>query len=186
MGNRLHLKGKDRVSFMQILDLVRKDKELSSKVNKFKVGLNAKGDNYLITNELGEKVSKLRLDEVYYLIQAKLGVSLDYLDFVNILKTRIIESLTEEEKQLLENEERVANSPSNFLEGNTERLTNSINQLDVPYFRTETICDLIKEVLGQEISVHDPRVSKFLEEMGYVKIRKRIEGKQIRVWAKGN
>lgn len=171
---------------MDILELLRKDEDLKPKIDNFKIGLNAKGDNYLITNTLGEKISKFRLDEVYYLIQAKLAISLDYLDFINILRTRIHENLTEEEKELLDNEERVANNPSNFLLGNTEDLENKINSLDVPYFKTETICELIKELFNQSFSVHDPRISKFLEKLGYVKIRKRIDGKQVRVWAKTN
>lgn len=182
--NNLNCKVRRRISYTEIMTALTNSDSFKNKISNLTIGINNDGSNQIITDKEGNRITNLKLSSIYYFIKSDLGINLTYIDFIDILKTLLFKELDEETLELLENEEISKSTNIPFLNGREEEIANSLNSIEETYLRTETICEIIKAHLGLDISIHDNRLPTFLKDLGYRKIRKRIEGKQLRVWVK--
>lgn len=185
--NYTHYRIKNRPSYSEMLKRLREDDDYKKLYKNMSVKkVNPNSPNYVITDLEGNKLTDFTLLDTYYLTKEKLEVNISFLDFVDILKMLIIREMSSENKELINNEEVFLNNNYAFLEGNTESVIDILRNLEHQYLRYETVCEILKDNFGLDISKSDHRLATFLTDLGYKKIRKRIEGKQQNVWVKTN
>lgn len=144
----------------------------------------------IIFKDTGEELQEPTLKKIYLVMQNIIKDSSPDAVFYEVLKNILLNNLSfgeirEFDKQILEYKElNLIVRGNSFLDGNEDNLAEILANLNEDYLRYETICEILKENFGIDISKSDHRLAKFLTDLGYKKIRKRIEGKQQNVWVK--
>jgi len=174
------------MTYSQMLDTLNSSDEFKMILNTLTLKVNSDGKGASIAEKEGDKVTNLKLEKIYRFTKKTLKANISYLEFIDVLRDLIFDNLDDETLELLYNEEEFRLNGTTFLEGHEENLSTILSNLENNYFRYETICEILKENFNLDISVKDTRLAKFLTELGYKKIRKRIEGKQQNVWVKVN
>lgn len=187
MNNRTNCIIKSRVTMEQIYSELEKSDSFQNILKELTLIVNPDGKGSSISDLEGNKMNNIQLERIYRSTKKILKANLSYIEFIDILRDLIFDRLEKEDPETFEflnNESNLILRGTSFLEGNENNLAGILANLNEDYFKYETICSLLKENFGIEISTKDTRLAKFLTDLGYKKIRKRIEGKQQNVWVK--